>query len=241
MKNYEEIINHPNLLELIRLNSKLDYQLFKGLENSFSSLKPVELRKGKHGKTHFYLIDSIGVYRYHIIINNSDHYRVLFNTELHFEVYKNFDTRNKKDGNDILEFIPIKDDEIKIDSGRAYIENKNYCFELRLWTLVAEMFKEELYKKGSYHTGIETFFFDDRKGINRDYCHFSPSKTSQYKMWHFSEYKCNFQNEVINFSAFAEKNLIREKYAEFNFKANFHIQTGHLNVTEHSFGSWNYK
>lgn len=237
----EEILNHPNLLELIRSNSKIDDHVFKKLEKSFSNLKPTEIRRGEYAKTHFYLIDSLGVFRFHIIIYNNDHYNDRFNETPYFEVYENFDTRNKKDGKEILEFIPINKSELKFKYGRVYIENKNYCFELRLWTLVAEKLKEELYKKGLYHTGIETFFFDDRKEVRRDYCHFSQTKESEYCMWNFSDYKCFLDKNLIKFSAFAEKNLFREKYAEFDFNAIFNIKTGSLEIINHSFGSWNYK
>ena len=227
-----ELYKSGNLLQLLKTYTyNNDLQLIKELEKDFYSMERDSV-KYNNGQTILYLKDTLGVRLYEI--KGYKHGPSFF-------IKKHFDTLNKKDLSEILKIFPLVISEIIINQGRVFYKSKASCSELRLWTIIAETCKHNLWKQGLYNNDEKQLIFNNRPSYYRDFCFFTSNNIDILDGWRFYPAKASLDCKDLHFSGSAEKKLFRQKYAEFDYEAKINIETGEIVMKKENYGSWDYK
>lgn len=226
------LYHSENLLDLLKKYTYNDDQLLvEKISKEFSALER-EVVKYSNGESVLYLKNHKGVRIYEI------------QGYLHipsFHIKEHFDTLNKKDHADIKDLFPLNGSKITVNKGRTFYEIDSIYYELRIWTLVAELCQNNLWYKGLYSEKEKQLVFNNHPSHYRDYCFFTSDDIKKINGWIFSEFRTELSNDYISISGSAEKNLFRQKYAEFEFKAKINIKTGDINITSEEYSSLDYK
>lgn len=240
-KELIEIFNSNNFLSILEnnisdFNKKNDFQDFKLALNQLSK-KISEFK----GSVELYLLDKRGVELF--LIDYS------WISE-HFRIEKIFNINLKKNGDEVLKYLPLNSENIQFYSNNRITVNHNVfyngneiAFEIRLWTLVIDKLKLKILEKNCFYGKYDEF--DLITNLNEkfnEWTFINKKNNKDYVIWRLMHISYNKkQNGFIYYKGMAESCIRRELYAEFYFTANFNLKSGDLEIIKYYFDTHNYK